>query len=126
NTSEYLIKTYDFDEEKHQEYVEILIKRFSNPLIKDDLFRIARNPISKLHKDERLIKPLRKLYEKSWTYDGLLNVLKYVFHYRHQDDAESVRLNKLLEEKEFDDVIKEVTGLKGELVNVIVDVVKNQ
>ncbi|WP_057490892.1 mannitol-1-phosphate 5-dehydrogenase [Streptococcus orisasini] len=116
-----LIAKWEFKEEELKAYHDIIISRFENPYIVDDVARVARTPIRKLGYDERFIRPIRELRERQLSYDNLLKTVAYVFQYKDETDEQSVQLQKLLQEKPLEDVIKEVTGLTDEaLVQEIV------
>lgn len=109
-----LIAKWEFKEEELKAYHDIIISRFENPYIVDDVARVARTPIRKLGYDERFIRPIRELRERQLSYDNLLKTVAYVFQYKDETDEQSVQLQKLLQEKSLEDVIKEVTGLTDE------------
>lgn len=113
-TGDLLIMKWGFDPEEHKAYQETIVERFANPEITDDITRVARTPIRKLGFDERFIRPLREAKERNLPYEGLLEVIGYIFSYDVPEDEESVRLMQLLKEKEPVEVIREVTGLKDE------------
>ncbi|MGT2924287.1 mannitol-1-phosphate 5-dehydrogenase [Streptococcus caviae] len=116
-----LIAKWEFKEEELKAYHDIIISRFENPYIVDDVARVARTPIRKLGYDERFIRPIRELRERQLSYDNLLKTVAYVFQYQDETDEQSVQLQKLLQEKPLEEVIKEVTGLTDEtLVQEIV------
>ncbi len=90
----------------------MIISRFENPYIVDDVVRVARTPIRKLGFDERFIRPIRELRDRGLSYGNLLNTVAYVFAYQDSNDEQSVQLQKLLAEKSLSDVVVEVTGLE--------------
>lgn len=77
----------------------------------DDIARVARTPIRKLGYDERFIRPIRELRERSLSYDNLLATVSYIFGYKDETDEQSVQLQNLLQEKALPEVVAEVTGL---------------
>lgn len=115
-TSEVLISKWSFDQKEHEEYVMKTIKRFENPAVSDSLTRIARNPISKLGNKERFIGPLYELFASDNDYDGLLEVIAQVFSYDNPEDEESRVLQEKIQCEPLEQVIKEVTGLKEEIL----------
>ncbi|MGT2637367.1 mannitol-1-phosphate 5-dehydrogenase [Streptococcus ratti] len=109
-----LMAKWNFKEDELKAYHDIIISRFENPYIVDDVARVARTPIRKLGYDERFIRPIRELRDRGLSYENLLKTVAYVFHYKDSNDEQSVQLQKLLQEKPLEDVIKEVTGLTDE------------
>ena len=75
--------------------------------------------------DERFIRPIRELRERDLSYSNLLQTVAYVFSYRDEDDPQSVELQRMLENQELTDVVKEVTGVTDKvLVEEIVSAVE--
>ncbi|EHJ53205.1 mannitol-1-phosphate 5-dehydrogenase [Streptococcus macacae] len=121
-----LITKWGFKESDLEQYHDIIISRFENPYIIDDVVRVARTPLRKLGYDERFIRPIRELKERHLSYDHLLRTVAYVFHYRDLNDEQSTQLQILLKEKPIETVVKEVTGLTDDaLIAEIVASVKS-
>ena len=120
-----LIAKWGFDEAALVDYHKVIISRFENPFIVDDVSRVARTPIRKLGYDERFIRPIRELKERGLSYQYLLQTVAYVFSYRDETDEQSVQLQALLAEKSLEEVVKEVTGLSDQdLIAEIVSAVE--
>lgn len=109
-----LISKWQFDEEALKEYHKVILGRFENPYIVDDIARVARTPIRKLGYDERFIRPIRELKERGLSYQALLDTLVHVFHYKDESDEQSVQLQEWLKNRDLRQVVTEVTGLKQE------------
>lgn len=106
-----LIAKWNFDEQALVDYHKVIISRFENPYIVDDIARVARTPIRKLGYDERFIRPIRELRERGLSYDNLLATVSYIFGYKDETDEQSVQLQNLLQEKALPEVVEEVTDL---------------
>ncbi|HFI0026249.1 TPA: mannitol-1-phosphate 5-dehydrogenase [Streptococcus suis] len=106
-----LIAKWNFDEQALVDYHKVIISRFENPYIVDDIARVARTPIRKLGYDERFIRPIRELRERGLSYDNLLATVSYIFGYKDETDEQSVQLQTLLQEKSLPEVVAEVTGV---------------
>lgn len=115
-TGAFLIDKWDFDKIDHHAYQETIIERFKNPYISDDVVRVGRTPIRKLGYNERFILPIRELADRNLSYDHLMDTVGMIFHYDDPEDEESVRLQKMLNEKPLREVIQEVTGLEDEVL----------
>ncbi|NQG98155.1 mannitol-1-phosphate 5-dehydrogenase [Streptococcus suis] len=119
-----LIAKWNFDEQALVDYHKVIISRFENPYIVDDIARVARTPIRKLGYDERFIRPIRELRERGLSYDNLLATVSYIFGYKDETDEQSVQLQALLQEKSLPEVVAEVTGLTDSaLIEEIVAVI---
>lgn len=107
-SGEVLIKRYSFDRETHQKYIEKIIKRFENMYLKDDVERVGRQPIRKLGKNERLIKPLLGTLEYNLPNENLITGIASALKFQGSDE-ESIKLNELIKEKGIKEALKEVT-----------------
>ena len=116
-----LFAKWNFDEEDLVAYHNVIISRFENPFIVDDVVRVARTPIRKLGYDERFIRPIRELKERGLSYSNLLETVAYVFKYNDPNDEQSVQLQVMLSENDLPKVVADVTSLEDqELINEIV------
>lgn len=106
-----LVAKWGFDEADLAAYHAVIISRFENPFIVDEVTRVARTPIRKLGYDERFIRPIRELKDRGLNYGALLGIMAYVFAYKDAADEQSAQLQALLEEKPVAQVVAEVTGL---------------
>lgn len=107
-SGEVLIKRYSFDRETHQKYIEKIIKRFENIYLKDDVERVGRQPIRKLGKNERLIKPLLGTLEYNLPNENLITGIASALKFQGSDE-ESIKLNELIKEKGMRETLKEIT-----------------
>ncbi|MBP6102489.1 MAG: mannitol-1-phosphate 5-dehydrogenase, partial [Leptotrichiaceae bacterium] len=97
-SGEVLINRYSFVREEHYKYIEKILKRFENKYLKDDVSRVGRQPIRKLGKNERLIKPLLGTIEYNLPNDNLLQGIIYALKFDGEDE-ESIKLKGMLKEK---------------------------
>ena len=120
-----LIAKWNFDKKELENYHKIIIERFENPFIVDEVSRVARTPIRKLGYNERFIRPIRELKERGLSYENLLKTVGYAFDYRDVNDEESVKLEQLLSNEPIREVVAQITGLNDqELINQIVVLIK--
>ncbi|KXT83469.1 Mannitol-1-phosphate 5-dehydrogenase [Streptococcus sp. DD11] len=106
-----MIAKWNFDEKELEDYHKIIIQRFENPFIVDEVSRVARTPIRKLGYDERFIRPIRELKERGLAYDNLLKTVSYAFAYRDASDEESIKLGQILASQPAEEAVAQVTGL---------------
>ncbi|MDR0382441.1 MAG: mannitol-1-phosphate 5-dehydrogenase [Spirochaetaceae bacterium] len=122
-TGSLVVAKWGFDGEAHNAYIEKIIGRFENPNNPDTCARVARQPIRKLGKDERFIRPIRELKERSMPYPALLETAALVLAHDDPEDAESVKLRSMLNGRNANEarqVIADITGLSdGSLVDQI-------
>lgn len=121
-----LVAKWDFDQEELKAYHEVIISRFENPYIVDDVVRVARTPIRKLGFDERFIRPIRELKERGLSYQNLLKTVAYVFNYKDPNDEQSTQLQVMLSDNDLEKVVRDVTGLEDqELISEIIDSIES-
>jgi mannitol-1-phosphate 5-dehydrogenase len=114
-TGSVLVKKYNFNSDEHFKYIEKIISRFTNPYINDEIPRVARGPLRKLGRNDRLVNPsiqyLEYLQEEpKYLVKGIAAALKYDY----PEDEEAVKLQALIEEKGYEEAIQEVCGLQEE------------
>lgn len=117
-TGELLIRKWGFNREEHNLYIEKIITRFKNPYISDGISRVARTPIRKLGYDERFIRPIREANELGIEVNHLIAMVGMIFNYYDEQDTESHKLSDKLAKENVNQVIKEVTGIKD---NVLIE-----
>lgn len=115
-----LVNKYDFDRNEHLKYIDKIIKRFKNPYLQDDIKRVGREPIRKLSKGDRLIKPLLNSLSYGISTDNLLLGVGAVLYYNNPEDPQSVKLQELVKEKGIKGAIQEITEIEDEkILNII-------
>ncbi|KAH8823636.1 mannitol-1-phosphate 5-dehydrogenase [Flagelloscypha sp. PMI_526] len=109
-----LTKKYDEDPKEHVEYIKVILERFSNPVLKDSVRRIGRDPLRKLQPDDRLVGPTNMLREFGLPRDNLLICIAAALHFHVDEDEASVELQKMIHEKGVEGVLKEVVEWRTE------------
>lgn len=115
-TGALMVEKWQFNAEEHKAYITKILSRFMNPYISDDITRVARTPMRKLGYDERFIRPIREASERGLETDYLIKTVAKALVYRDSNDEESQQLEKMLEDKSVETVIREVTQLKDETI----------
>ena len=114
-----------FTEDELLDYHKVIISRFANPQIIDEVTRVARTPIRKLGYDERFIRPIRELKANGKSYDAHMDVVGKIFAYDDPEDAQSVELQERLETEPLPELIVSITGLSDtELIAEVEESVK--
>ena len=109
-----LIAKYNFDEEAHNKYINKIIDRFKNPYLKDDVARVGREPLRKLNENDRLIKPLITARGYNINTDNLLLGVGAALHYDNKEDAQSVKLQSLINEKGIKESLAEISKISDD------------
>jgi mannitol-1-phosphate 5-dehydrogenase len=105
-----LIKKHDFDSFEHAKYVEKVLARFENPLMKDDVVRVGRQPLRKLGKGDRLLGPILIAREYGLPTDYLMQGVAAAFLFDAKEDEESVQLQVKITKEGISKTITEITG----------------
>ncbi len=96
-SGEVLIQRYGFDREQHAAYILKVLGRFSNPYLRDEIVRVGRQPLRKLGKDDRLIKPLLGTLEYSTTNECLKKGIAAALCYRNSEDDQAIALQQVVD-----------------------------
>lgn len=97
-TSFYITKTYGFDENEHQAYVDKIISRFKNPDISDELVRVGRSPLRKMSRKDRFVSPALGVLELGKKPVYLAKALASLAAISNPDDPESVTLQEYIDQ----------------------------
>ncbi|KAL8792305.1 MAG: hypothetical protein Q9195_005096 [Heterodermia aff. obscurata] len=112
-TSHLIVNKHSIGKHEQKEYVDKIIKRISNPMLKDIVERVGRAPLRKLSRKERFVGPAFELAEMGEKVDALLGAMEMAFKFTDvKADEESVELAKILEENDAKAVVEKVCGLK--------------
>lgn len=92
-TGEVLVRKFGFDRSEHQAYIQTTIERFANPLLSDEITRIARSPIRKLSPDDRLVAPALQAHDLGVEprYLALAIAAAFCFDYEDDEDAAAIQ-----------------------------------
>ncbi|PJC87109.1 mannitol-1-phosphate 5-dehydrogenase [Vibrio sp. HA2012] len=117
-SGEVLINRYGFEREKHAAYIEKILGRFANPYLVDEVDRVGRQPLRKLSKDDRLIKPLRGTIEYSTSNETLLKGVAAALKYTNDGDPQAVELQQAIIDTGVRKTLEKYTGLAEDCVEV--------
>jgi mannitol-1-phosphate 5-dehydrogenase len=107
-----LVEKYGFSQEAHEQYIQKIIGRFSNPYIVDEVTRVGRSPIRKLGPNDRLVSPARQYYELFESQPiHLLKGIAAALLYDFQGDEEAVQIQSMIKEQGLEAAIEKFTGL---------------
>lgn len=95
--------------------------RFGNPLIRDTVKRVGKDPIRKLGPDERLIGSAKLCLSQGVFPDRIATICGAALCYDEPDDPDAVRLQRMIREQGIDYTLEEVAGLRmsGKLAETI-------
>ena len=122
-----IVNKHGISTQEQDDYVEKIVKRISNPTLKDNVERVGRAPLRKLSRKERFVGPAAQLAEMGETVDALLGAIEMAYRFQNvEGDEESVELAKTLKNNSAEEVVNQVNGLDKEhpLFAMIVPIVK--
>ena len=129
-SGEGLVRKFGFDHSAHFAYIEKILRRFSNPYLKDDVLRVGREPIRKLAPNDRLILPVLTAKGFSLPYDKILLAIGAALHFNNPEDPQSVELLASIASEGLEATVVKYTGLLpadplvGEIVRAYKEVEK--
>ena len=129
-SGEGLVRKFGFDHSAHFAYIEKILRRFSNPYLKDDVLRVGREPLRKLAPNDRLILPVLTAKGFSLPYDKILLAIGAALHFNNPEDPQSVELLASIASEGLEATVVKYTGLLpadplvGEIVRAYKEVEK--
>ncbi|MBB3108987.1 mannitol-1-phosphate 5-dehydrogenase [Paenibacillus phyllosphaerae] len=113
-TGAVLIHKYDFDSAQHDQYIEKILGRFTNPYLSDEVERVGRSPIRKLSPSDRLVRPAMLAAEYGLKTEHLVQGMAAALHFDYADDPEAVEIQSSLKESGLSSTITRYTGLAAD------------
>src|SRR5690625_861757 len=112
-TGEAIIQKYGFKPTEHKAYIDTIIKRFQNPFISDEVTRVARGALRKLHKKDRFVQPALIFMEKTSREPiNIATIIAIVLQYRNDQDEESIQLQQMIHDIGYKKTLQQVTELE--------------
>lgn len=110
-SGEGLIRKFGFDHDAHFAYIEKILKRFSNPYLRDDVDRVGREPLRKLAPNDRLILPMLTAKGFGLPYDKILLAIGAALHFDNPADPQSVEMLRNIADEGVAATVVKYTGL---------------
>jgi mannitol-1-phosphate 5-dehydrogenase len=112
-TAHLIVTKHGVSAKEQNDYVESIIKRISNPVLKDNVERVGRAPLRKLSRKERFIGPAAQLAERGESIDALLGAIEQAYLFQNvEGDEESAELAKIIKDNSPEDIVTKVNGLE--------------
>lgn len=121
-SGEGLILKHSFDREDHVKYIDKIINRFKNPYLIDSVIRVGREPMRKLSRDDRFIKPILTSISYGKEVDSLCFGASYALKFITDKDENSLKMKSIIEEKGIRDAIVYICGIEDK--NIIDKIVQ--
>lgn len=110
-TGALLVAKHKFDKEKHEEYINKIIKRFQNYYITDEVTRVGRSPIRKLSPKDRLVGPALQALKYDINPWALSLVIASALLFDYSEDPEAVEIQSYKQENGLEETIIKYTGI---------------
>jgi mannitol-1-phosphate 5-dehydrogenase len=112
-TTEALLHRYpvDLDRREHAEIRKDVRVRFGNPLLRDPITRVAKDPIRKLGHDDRIIGAAELCLSQGIAPDYITTVCAAALCYDYPEDTGAVHLQNMIEKTGMAEVFRQVSGI---------------
>lgn len=110
-SGEGLVRKFGFDHDAHFAYIEKILRRFSNPYLRDECDRVGREPLRKLAPNDRLILPMMTAKGFGLPYDKLLLAIGGALHFDNAQDAQSVEMLGSIKNEGLEATVVKYTGI---------------
>ncbi len=109
-----LIRKFGIDPDYHKEYIDIIVKRFSNPHLKDLVARVGHDPVRKLGGNLYFAYPMKMAMEYGLPYDSIATAAAAVLHCNAPDDPQSVEIRQTVAEHGASEAFARISGIRNE------------
>ena len=106
-----LVNEYGFHLLPLREHREDLLRRFGNPLLRDSVTRVSRDPLRKLSPEERLIGGARFIQRHGGSLRSISKGIASALLYDYPEDSEAIKLQKNIREKGIEWVLHNLLGI---------------
>ncbi|QIG38347.1 mannitol-1-phosphate 5-dehydrogenase [Microbacterium sp. 4R-513] len=113
-TSALLAAKHGLDPADLAQYRETILRRFRNDALPDTVWRVGRQPLRKLSRNERFIGPAAEAAERGLSTDALVAAMGAALAFEDAEDEQSVQLQAQLREQDAASFTAAVTGLERE------------
>ncbi len=110
-TSALLVVKHELDPDVQASYRAAILARFRNPALPDTVWRVGRQPLRKLSRNERFISPAAEAAERGLRVDALLAAVGAALAFDDPADPQSVDMQRMLREQNSAEFCADVTGL---------------
>jgi mannitol-1-phosphate 5-dehydrogenase len=113
-TTEALLRRYpaDLDRRDHLEIRRDVRVRFGNPLLRDRITRVARDPIRKLGRDDRIIGAAELCRSQGVATAHLATICAAALCYDGVQDPHAAHLQAMIQQRGVQETLREVSGIE--------------
>ncbi|MCX8081795.1 MAG: hypothetical protein N3D17_00085 [bacterium] len=107
-----LIKKHNFNTSEIDEYINDLVKRFGNKLLKDTVFRVGRDPLRKIGHNDRIAGAINLCLSQGIYPEKICFVMATCLCYNYPEDKSAMEMQKMIKEKGIFYILKEVSKIE--------------
>jgi len=113
-TTEALLRRYpaDLDRRGHMEIRRDVRVRFGNPLLQDAITRVAKDPIRKLRRDDRIIGAAELCQSQGVAPDHIATICAAALRYDCPEDPSAVRLQTMIQQQGVAETLRQISGIE--------------
>jgi mannitol-1-phosphate 5-dehydrogenase len=114
-TTEALLRRHpdDLDRRRHMEIRQDVRVRFGNPLLRDAIVRVAKDPMRKLSHDDRIIGAAELCRSQGITPHHIATICAAALCYDCPDDPQAMRLQAIIHQQGLPETLKQVSGVES-------------
>lgn len=113
-TSALLVAKHGLDPLTQADYRATILRRFRNDALPDTVWRVGRQPLRKLSRNERFVSPAAEAAERGLSVDALVAAMGAALEFDDAEDPQSVDLQRMIREQDAASFTASVTGLDPE------------
>jgi mannitol-1-phosphate 5-dehydrogenase len=112
-TTEALLRRYpaDLDRREHIEFRKDVRIRFGNPLLRDTVARVARDPIRKLGREDRIVGAAELCRSEGICPNHIATICAAALRYDHREDPHAIRLQAMSRETGVGETLRQICGV---------------
>ena len=111
-TSRLVVAKFGVDPDGHALYVARALQRFENPALPDTCVRIGRQPLRKLGREDRFVRPAAALAEAGESTPALVAAYRAALDFDAADDEQAIELQENLRELSAEAFVTHVSGIE--------------
>ena len=111
-TSALLVAKHDLDPDELASYRATILQRFRNAALPDTVWRVGRQPLRKLSRNERFVSPAAEAAERGLSTGALVAAMGAALSFDDPEDEQSVQLQAQLRDQDAATLTAAVTGLE--------------
>lgn len=113
-TSRLIVTKFGVDADEHAGYVARVLQRFENPALPDTCMRIGRQPLRKLSREDRFVRPAAALAEMAEAPVALVAAYRAALYFDALEDEQAVELQAKLRNLSAEAFVSQVSGIEAE------------